>query len=155
MHLCNMFRVLALIFHIEFACDIQHTVLLTQSARIPCTQRIALQICTAVSNSNLQILYGLMAAAATCCYSHDPNSLRCQQIDPPPWRRFFLCFGALLLIWILVAQFAIIGPARWTCACGRRLIHRFAECNVCTCGCNDNGRVNIFTLQMGFSHTFN
>lgn len=51
---------------------------LTQRARIPCTQRIALQICTAVADTNLQVLNRLMAATTTRGYTYNAHCLRGQ-----------------------------------------------------------------------------
>lgn len=63
---------------------------LIELSRVPSTQWIPLKICAAVPDSNLEILKWTLTAATASCNSDNSNRLRCQQIDSPPWRRFFL-----------------------------------------------------------------
>lgn len=102
---------------------------LIEGARIPGTQRVALQIDAAVTHSNLKILQRLMATAAACGDAHHVDSLWREQIDAPPWRWLLLGLRALLTIGILNYQNHVlllrpITPAKYVFVA--YLISRFA-----------------------------
>lgn len=104
--------------------------MLTNGARKPSAKWISLQLSTAITHSNFNVLKWLMTTAAS---GRHPDNFHCiwlEQIHPPPgtWLPLRLCAPFAVM---LSTNITVIAMTSITTSNGRRLISRLSKANVC------------------------